>query len=186
MWASIGMSETCRNVVVRGLEMSRFRGLRGMSGGGIDSRRTWRERGGGVLAAAEQGGGGVERCRQQSHWRDFQHLSTALRHLPTANTRGKKGHPQPFGRGCFVRNLEAQGPGRAQSRPDRGTVRNAGRGDLAISFNPAAENDSFAAAVPRAPPQRRRWPPGKWFRVRGRRRHHTRRADSSRCEPQKR
>lgn len=92
-----------------------------MSGGGIDSRRAWRERGGGVLAATEQGGGWVERRRQRSHWRDFQRLPTALRHLPTANARGKKGTPSlsAGGASCGIWRLQVPGgpkAGRIEAR----------------------------------------------------------------------
>ena len=87
------MSETCRNAVIRRSKMSCFRGFGEMIGGGVDGRRAWRERGGGVLAATEQGGGWVGRRRQRSDWRDFQHLPTALRHPPTANARERENTP---------------------------------------------------------------------------------------------
>ena len=89
-WASIGVSGTCRNVVVMRLEVSRSHGSGEMLRGGVGGRRAWREGGGGVLAATEQGGGWVGRRRQRRPWRDFQHRSTALRHRPTANAREQK------------------------------------------------------------------------------------------------
>jgi len=160
-WASIGVSGTCRNVVVRRLEVSRSHGSGEMIGGGVGGRRAWREGGGGVLAATEQGGGWAGRRRQRSWWRDFQHRSTALRHRPTANAR-EKTPPGPFDRGCLRFDpLERK---RLQAAPPASIV-SAGTGSLAVggvggsgSRGSTLFNAGFGAGSPHNKPQRSRSP----------------------------